>query len=98
MANFVSSVSITPVKRLTSVNSVFSVNNFCRVCNVNFYIISGYGKFNLFDGVRSKEQNIAAKLSSLLGWNPVVSPTVCSPTTRVDSPTSYMSVRLRFIC
>ena len=24
----------------------------------------------------------------------VVSPTVCSPTTRVDSPTSYMSVRL----
>ena len=25
----------------------------------------------------------------------VVSPTVCSPTTRVDSPTSYMSVRLR---
>ena len=28
----------------------------------------------------------------------VVSPTVCSPTTKVDSPTSYMSVRLRFIC
>ena len=25
----------------------------------------------------------------------VVSPTVCSPTNRVDSPTSYMSVRLR---
>ena len=38
MANFVSSVSITPVKRLTSVNSVYSVNNFCRVCNVNFDI------------------------------------------------------------
>ena len=26
---------------------------------------------------------------------PVVSPTVCSPTTRVDSPTSNMAVRLR---
>ena len=25
----------------------------------------------------------------------VVSPTVCSPTVRVDSPTSHMSVRLR---
>ena len=35
MANFVSSVSITPVKTLTSVNIVYSVNNFCRVCNVN---------------------------------------------------------------
>ena len=35
MANFVSSDSITPVKGLTSVNSVYSVNNFCRVCNVN---------------------------------------------------------------
>ena len=30
--------------------------------------------------------------------HPVVSPTVCSPMTRVDSPTSYMSVHLRFIC
>ena len=29
---------------------------------------------------------------------PVVSPTVCSPTNRVDSPTSYMSVRLRVRC
>ena len=60
MANFVSSVSITPVKRLTSVNSVYSVNNFYRVCNVNFdiIIISGYGKFNLFDGVCSKEHKI----------------------------------------
>ena len=28
----------------------------------------------------------------------VVSPTVCSPTVRVDSPTSYMSVRLRVRC
>ena len=28
----------------------------------------------------------------------VVSPTGCSPTSRVDSPASYMSVRLRFIC
>ena len=28
----------------------------------------------------------------------VVSPTVCSPTNRVDSPTSYMSVRLRVRC
>ena len=28
----------------------------------------GYGKFNLFDGVRSEEQNIAAKLSSVLGF------------------------------
>ena len=35
MANFVSSVSITPMKKLTSVNSVYSVNNVCRVCNVN---------------------------------------------------------------
>ena len=35
IANFVSSVSITPVKRLTSVNSVYSVNNFCSVCDVN---------------------------------------------------------------
>ena len=61
MANFVSGVSITPVKRLTSVNSVYSVNNFCRVWNVNLLYNkkSGYGKFNLFDGVRSKEQNIA---------------------------------------
>ena len=44
---------------------------------------------NLFDGVRSKEPNIAAKLSSVLGWNLVVSPAVCSPTRRVDSPRSY---------
>ena len=28
-------ISITPVERLTSVNSVYSLNNFCRVCNVN---------------------------------------------------------------
>ena len=53
---------------------------------------------SLFDGVRSKEPNIAAKLSSVLGWNPVVSPTVCSPTRRVDSLRSYMSVYRRFIC
>ena len=35
MANILSGVSITPVKRLKSVDSVYSVNNFCRVCNVN---------------------------------------------------------------
>jgi len=31
-------------------------------------LISGYGKFNLFDGVHSKEQNIAVKFSSVLGF------------------------------
>ena len=35
---------------------VNSVNNFCRVCNINL-VISGIGKFNLLDIV-------AAKLSS----------------------------------
>ena len=35
---FVSGVSITSVKRLTSVNSVYSVNNFSRMCNVNLLI------------------------------------------------------------
>ena len=46
---------------------VNNVNNFCQVCNVNL-LISGYGKFNLFNGVCSKEQNLAAKLSSVLGF------------------------------
>ena len=50
---------------------------------------------SLFDGVRPKEPNIAAKLSSVLGWNLVVSPTVCSLTRRVDSLRSYMSVYRR---
>ena len=40
------------------------------MCNINLSI-SGYGKFNLFDGVSSKEQNIATKLSSVLGF-PVI--------------------------
>ena len=52
MAIFGSSASRTPV-RVVPVNSV---NNFCRVCNINL-VISGIGKFNLFDIV-------AAKLSS----------------------------------
>ena len=56
-----SSASRTPV-RVVPVNSV---NNFCRVCNINL-VRSGIGKFNLFDKVRLKEQNIAAKLSSVL--------------------------------
>ena len=98
MANFVSSVSITPVKRLTSVNSVFSVNNFCRVCNVNLLHNIRIWKVQLIRRCPFQRAKYRAKLSSVLGWNSVVSPTVCSPTTRVDSPTSYMSVRLRFIC
>lgn len=70
MAKFVNSVSITPAKRIARVNSVNSVNSFCRVCNINLSI-SGYGKLNLFDGAASKEQTIAAKLSSVLGF-PVI--------------------------
>ena len=98
MANFVSSVSITPVKRLTSVNSVFSVNNFCRVCNVNLLYNIRIWKVQLIRRCPFQRAKYSRKVASVLEWNPVVSPTVCSPTTRVDSPTSYMSVRLRFIC
>ena len=63
MVNFASALT-TPVKRVVT---LYSVNNFCRIGNINL-LISGFGKFYLFDGVRSKEQNIFTKLYSVLGF------------------------------
>ena len=51
MTNF-ASASKTLVKKVVPVHSV---NNFCKVCNINL-LISGFGKLNIFDGVYSKEQ------------------------------------------
>ena len=55
----------TPVKKVKGLCDI-DVNNQCRVCSVNISI-SGRGKFNLFDGKASKEQNIATRLSLVLG-------------------------------
>ena len=49
MTNF-ASASKTLVKKVVPVHSV---NNFCKVCNINL-LISGFGKLNMFDGVYSK--------------------------------------------
>ena len=64
MANFVSSVSITAVKRLTSVNSVYSVNNFCRVWNVNLLYNIWIWKVQLIRRCPFERAKYSAKLSS----------------------------------
>ena len=69
MANFVSGVSITPVKRLTSVNSVYSVNNFCRVWNVNLLYNIWIWKVQLIRRCPFERAKYSAKLSSVLGFS-----------------------------
>lgn len=61
MAKFIDCVSTTPVKRIVSLNCL------CRVCNLNL-LISGSGRINLFDGVCAREHKIAARLSTILGF------------------------------
>ena len=62
MAGFLPGAPKTPVKILRS-----SLDDLCRVCNVNLRT-SGQGKFNLFEGEATKKQNVAARLSSVLGF------------------------------
>lgn len=62
MAGFLPGAPKTPVKILRS-----SLHDLCRVCNVNLRT-SGQGKFNLFEGEATKKQNVAARLSSVLGF------------------------------
>ena len=57
MAGFGES-SRTPLKFLRT-----SVDDFCRVCNVNF-AVSGCGRFNLFEGKTSLQKNVAGLLSN----------------------------------
>ena len=52
----------TPVKILRT-----SVDDFCRVCNVNI-AISGCGRFHLFEGKTSLQNNVAGRLSQVLGF------------------------------
>ena len=54
--------SRTPVKILRT-----SVDDFCRVCNVNI-AISGCGRFHLFEGKTSLQNNVAGRLSQVLGF------------------------------
>lgn len=65
----------TPVKL-----SGFSVNNYCRLCNINI-LISGRGKFNIFTGKVSIKYSMAARLSTILGRQllnlPQVSSVIC---------------------
>lgn len=61
MPKFIDCVSTTPVKRIVFLNCL------CRVCNLNL-LISGSGRINLFDGVCAREHKIAARLSTILGF------------------------------
>ena len=54
--------SRTPVKIVRT-----SVDDFCRVCNVNI-AISGCGRFHLFEGKTSLQNNVAGRLSQVLGF------------------------------
>jgi len=54
--------SRTPVKILRT-----SVDDFCRVCNVNI-AISGWRHFHLFEGKTSLQNNVAGRLSQVLGF------------------------------
>jgi len=44
-----------------------SVDDFCLVCNVNI-AISGWGRFHLFEGKTSLQNNVAGRLSQVLGF------------------------------
>ena len=68
IANFVSSVSITPVKRLTSVNSVYSVNNFCSVCDVNLLYNIWIWKVPLIRRCPFQKAKYSCKVVSVLGF------------------------------
>lgn len=43
------------------------MDDFCRVCNVNI-AISGCGRFHLFEGKTSLQNNVAGRLSQVLGF------------------------------
>ena len=43
------------------------MGDFCRVCNVNI-AISGCARFHLFEGKTSLQNNVAGRLSQVLGF------------------------------